>query len=135
MRRRPIRRGKAQAGGRTSLIRLRVLPSLSSKKPIHRSWSGILAIRCKRSGRAYFIAVNDTRQRAYDHHRLLCLGRHHNKELQSAWGLGPEDFEFLVVEQVRCPALLSAFKEVWVQRAAENCFNCKAAVPRTRKRS
>lgn len=42
--------------------------------------AGVLAITSKSTGRSYYLAVRDLRQRAYDAHRMLVLGVHHNPE-------------------------------------------------------
>lgn len=91
--------------------------------------SGILAIRNRKTRRSYYLGVSSLRQRAYDHHRLLTLGQHHNTELQRDWTLDdPDDFEFVVVETVRSPRLLRVFKQVWIERD-DNTYNVKNAIP------
>lgn len=91
--------------------------------------SGILAIRSRKTRKSYYIGVSDFRQRAYDHHRLLDLGRHHNVELQKDWDAdGADNFEFVVVETVRSSRMLPIFKQVWLERDC-NTYNHKNSVP------
>ncbi len=73
------------------------------------------------------------RQRAYDHHRLLNLGLHHNPEMQAAWTADPNDWEFVVVERVIEVDLLPVFRQVWISRTPD-CFNLKSAVRRPRRK-
>jgi len=42
---------------------------------------GVLAIRRRSDGKSYYLAVTDLRQRAYDAHRLLTAGTHHNPRI------------------------------------------------------
>ena len=92
------------------------------------SGCGVIAIRRKSDGKSYYLAVSDMRQRAYDHHRMLVAGTHHNVALQSAWTAAPHDFEIVAVESVRCRKLLALFKQTYIERAGNNCFNVKNGI-------
>lgn len=95
---------------------------------------GVLAIRRQSDGKSYYLAVADLRQRAYDTHKLLTAGEHHNPELQAAWSAS-SDWEITVVEFVRRPEFLPAFKQAHIERAAGNCFNRKNSIASGRARS
>ncbi len=90
---------------------------------------GILTIRHKKTGKGYFLGVRNLRQRAYDLHRLLSLGQHHNRLLQADWTAEPHAFEIVVVEHVRCPQMLNVFKQIWIERN-ESSYNRKNAIPK-----
>ena len=90
---------------------------------------GVIAIRRIIDGKAYFLAITDMRQRAYDAVKLLRAGKHHNRELQAAWTAAADEFEVVAVEAVRQPYLLAAFKQAWIERLGDNCFNKKNSIP------
>jgi hypothetical protein len=92
---------------------------------------GVFAIRRTSSGRSYYAGVANLRQRAYDHHRLLERGAHHNADLQRDWHADPTDFEFVVVEHVRYRPMLRLFKQCWIERE-QTPYNQKNSVPRRR---
>ena len=87
---------------------------------------GVLAIRRRSDGKSLYLAVADMRQRAYDHHRMLMAGTHHNPELQAAWSA--EEFEIVPVERVRHQNFLNAFKQIWIERSVGNNFNRKGSI-------
>ena len=65
--------------------------------------------------------------------KLLRAGKHHNQPLQEAWKES-EDFDVVAVEVVLCPVLLPSFKQLYIERAGEKCFNRKSSVPTCRPR-
>jgi len=94
------------------------------------SGPGILNVRRKADGMSYFIAAADMRQRAYDAHRLLSAGSHHNPALQAAWSsaASPDEFEIVAVVRVRREAFLPAYKQTLIEHAGVCCWNRKNSV-------
>ncbi|MGC4033274.1 MAG: hypothetical protein QM754_16380 [Tepidisphaeraceae bacterium] len=91
---------------------------------------GVLNIRRKADGMSYFVAAADMRQRAYDAHKLLVAGKHHNPALQAAWSSSatPDEFEIVAAVRVRRDAFLSAFKQTLIEQSQGNCWNRKNSI-------
>lgn len=97
------------------------------------SGPGVLNIRRKADGMSYFVAAANMRQRAYDAHRALSAGAHHNPELQAAWTASPTDFEITAVAVVRRRAYLMSYKQTLIEQSQGNCWNRKNSIASDRR--
>ena len=78
--------------------------------------SGIYKIVCAPTGKVYVGSATDLRSRHNRHFRLLRMGEHYNKYLQSAWNkYGEAAFEFIVIELILLSFLLER-EQYWIDK-------------------
>lgn len=76
--------------------------------------SGIYAISNRLNGKLYIGSARDFVSRWRQHRMDLLRGSHHSRHLQRSFSKHPEDFEFVVIEQVKDKANLLKQEQFWI---------------------